>query len=230
MWRSRTPMVQRLGSGCALERACRLVLLLALVCTLSACGGGGGSDGDEGAPPDDDDGLPPVSAQVVDPSEVDSGGGNTVAFRNPDAFSQSNPQLGLLDQGKFESGDSEFERPRQGLLGPLFNNGTCEGCHKKDGRGNPPKDTNGDGEDRPAHGVDAGASEYSGHGSHRSCGHHGRGATGARLRRPDSGSRRGLQRQADLRFTTAPYDQTAASPTILTMWLAKLSSASSMKP
>ncbi len=146
MWRSCTPMVQRLGSGCALERACRLVFLLALVCTLSACGGGGGSDGDDGTPPDGDDGLPPVSAHVVDPGEVDSGGGNTVAFRNPDAFSQSNPQLGLLDQGKFESGDSEFERPRQGLLGPLFNNGTCEGCHKKDGRGNPPKDTNDDGE------------------------------------------------------------------------------------
>lgn len=137
MWKPRAPVHCWLLLGCALEQAHRLVLLVALVCTLSACGGGG-SDGD--------DGLLPVSVGVVDPSEVMSGGGNTVALSNDDAFSKSNPQLGFLDQGKFESGDSEFERPRQGLLGPLFNNGTCEGCHKKDGRGNPPKDTNGDGE------------------------------------------------------------------------------------
>lgn len=165
MWRPRTPTYPCFGPGCALEHACRLFLLIALVCALSACGGGGGSDDDDGAPPPDggagqapgDDGLPPVRADVVDPSEVCSGGGavasngdcmggNTVTLSNEDAFSKSNPQLGLLDQGKFESGDSEFERPRQGLLGPLFNNGTCEGCHKKDGRGNPPRDTNDDGE------------------------------------------------------------------------------------
>ena len=146
MWRPRTLPQQWLSSRRALEHACRLVVLLALVCALSACGGGGGSEGDDGAPPNDDAGLPPVSAFVVDVTEVDSGGGNTVSLSNVDAFSQSNPQLGLLDQGKFESGDSEFERPRQGLLGPLFNNGTCEGCHKKDGRGNPPRDADGDGE------------------------------------------------------------------------------------
>ena len=146
MWRPRILTQQWLSSRRALEHACRLVVLLALVCALSACGGGGGSEGDDGAPPNDDAGLPPVSAFVVDVTEVDSGGGNTVSLSNVDAFSQSNPQLGLLDQGKFESGDSEFERPRQGLLGPLFNNGTCEGCHKKDGRGNPPRDTDGDGE------------------------------------------------------------------------------------
>ena len=138
---------------CVFERAHCLGLLVALVCALSACGGGGGSDGDGGTsqngdagPPPAADGLRPVRADIVDPNEVASGGGNTVALSNTDAFSKSNPQLGFLDQGKFESGDSEFERPRQGLLGPLFNNGTCEGCHKKDGRGNPPKDTNGDGE------------------------------------------------------------------------------------
>ena len=150
----RTPMFQSLTSGCALGRACRLFFLVALVCALSACGGGDGSDDDEGVSPDD--GLPLVNAQV-DPSEVCSGGGtvtssgacsggNTVNLSNDDAFSKSNPLLGFIDQGKFESGDSEFERPRQGLLGPLFNNGSCEGCHKKDGRGNPPKDTDNDGE------------------------------------------------------------------------------------
>ena len=145
----RTPTHQWLRLGCVFERPHRLALLVTLVCALSACGGGGDGDASrdgEASPPPAADELLPVRADVVDPSEVASGGGNTVALSNPDAFSKSNPQLGLLDQGKFESGDSEFERPRQGLLGPLFNNGTCEGCHKKDGRGNPPQDANGDGE------------------------------------------------------------------------------------
>ena len=160
-------MSQRRAFGRTFERACRLFFLVALVCALSACGGGDDSDGGDVAPPDspngneipppDDDGLPPVSAEVVDPSEVCSGGGavssggtcsrgNTVNLSNDDAFAESNPLIGFIGQGKFESGDSEFERPRQGLLGPLFNNGTCEGCHKKDGRGNPPRDTDDDGE------------------------------------------------------------------------------------
>ena len=152
-----TPAFAVTTPGFPFRRACRVLLLLALACALSACGGGGGTDDNDGRPPDDSGGLPPLSAHVVDPSEVCSGGGdlsrsgtcsrgNTVNLASEDAFSESNPLIGFLDQGRFESGDSEFERPRQGLLGPLFNNGTCEGCHKKDGRGNPPKDTDGDGE------------------------------------------------------------------------------------
>ena len=151
------PAIAGLTPARRFGKACRLLFLLALACVLSACGGGGGSDLEEAAPPEGSEGLPPVSARVIDPSEVCSGGGilsssglcsrgNTVNLGNEDAFSESNPLIGFLDQGRFESGDSEFERPRQGLLGPLFNNGTCEGCHKKDGRGNPPKDTDGDGE------------------------------------------------------------------------------------
>ena len=154
---SRTPMFQRLTLGGTFGRAWRLFVLVVLVGTLSACGGDDGSDGVEGEPPDGGNGPPPISADLADPSEVCSGGGtlssngscsrgNTVNLSNDDAFTKSNPLLGFIDQGKFESGDSEFGGARQGLLGPLFNNGTCQECHKKDGRGNPPKDIDNDGE------------------------------------------------------------------------------------
>ena len=157
MLEPRTRVFECLTPGHLLVRACRVLFLLALACALSACGGGGESDGAGERPPAVSDTPPAVSDRVDDPNEVCSGGGilssngncsrgNTVNLSSEDAFSESNPLIGFLDQGRFESGDSEFERPRQGLLGPLFNNGTCEGCHKKDGRGNPPGDTDGDGE------------------------------------------------------------------------------------
>lgn len=153
-----TPASAERTPWCLLGSTCQALLLLVLACTLLACGGGGEADGEDKAPPPDGSGdRPTVNARVDDPNEVCAGGGrlsssgncsrgNTVNLSSEDAFSESNPLIGFLDQGRFESGDSEFERPRQGLLGPLFNNGTCEGCHKKDGRGNPPADTDGDGE------------------------------------------------------------------------------------
>ena len=157
MLEPRTRVFECLTPGYLLVRACQVLFPFALACTLSACGGGGESDGAGERPPAVSDTPPAVSDRVDDPNEVCSGGGilssagncsrgNTVNLSSEDAFSESNPLIGFLDQGRFESGDSEFERPRQGLLGPLFNNGTCEGCHKKDGRGNPPGDTDGDGE------------------------------------------------------------------------------------
>ena len=156
MQESRPPMFERLTLGRTSGRACRLFVLVVLVCALAACGGDDGADGVDGEPPASDKRPPPASADLADPSEVCAGGGtlspsgscsrgNTINLSNDDAFSKSNPLLGFIDQGKFESGDSEFEGARQGLLGPLFNNGTCQECHKKDGRGNPPKDTDHDG-------------------------------------------------------------------------------------
>ena len=128
--------------------ACQL-MVVALVCTLTACGGGDSLQDDVCAQSDAEDGLLPVCADVIDPSEVKSGGGNTVALRNTKAFSKSNPQLGFIDFGKFKSGDFEFRGKHDGL-GPLFNNQTCQGCHKEDGRGNLPNDSDGDGEtDQP---------------------------------------------------------------------------------
>lgn len=161
MCKPRTPVHPSLPLARALRQTCRLVLIV-LVCTLPACGGGGDSGGAENGTPaeresvlppvnggtmpsEPDDGLPPVSAGVVDPTEVTPGGGNTVALGNSKAFSKSNPQLSFLDEGKFKSGDFEFRGEHDGL-GPLFNNPTCQGCHKEDGRGNPPADEDGDGE------------------------------------------------------------------------------------
>ena len=144
MWKPHPPVLPRLRLDRALGPACRF-FVVALVFALSACGGGDSSNGDLCFQSDTEDGLPPVCAGVIDPSEVKSGGGNTVALSNTKAFSKSNPQLGFIDVGKFRSGDFEFRGKHDGL-GPLFNNQTCQGCHKEDGRGNPPNDSDGDGE------------------------------------------------------------------------------------
>ena len=149
MPRPRTPTHFWTRSGREMACVCRFVTLLALVCALSACGGGGGSNSDDEEPPDTEGQLRPVRADLLDPSEVTSGGGNTVALSNTKAFSKSNPQLGFIDEGKFKAGDFEFRGTHDGL-GPLFNNPTCQGCHKEDGRGNPPDDLDGNGEtDQP---------------------------------------------------------------------------------
>ena len=149
MWKPRPllPVCRALFSGRVLVQAYRL-FLVALVCTLTACGGGDSDEGG-GMPSRGDDGLLPLRADVIDPGEFRSGGGNTVALSNTKAFSKNNPQLGFIDLAKFRSGDFEFRGQHIGL-GPLFNNQTCQGCHKEDGRGNPPRDTDGDGEtDQP---------------------------------------------------------------------------------
>lgn len=159
MSRHRTSMHWSIRSRSCLTCVSRLALLIALVCVLSACGGGGDDTGggedrltpppsvDDRLPPPsaDDNGLLPLGPEIVDPTEIDSGGGNTVALSNRKAFSRSNPQLNFLDEGKFKAGDLEFRGEHEGL-GPLFNNDTCQGCHHEDGRGNPPADEDGDGE------------------------------------------------------------------------------------
>ena len=116
-----------------------MVALLSL--GVAGCGGGSDADSSQAA---DDRGMPPVAADVVDPTEVDAGGGNTVDRQDTKAFSQSNPQLDLFEDGKFKEGNLEFRSAHSGL-GPLFNTQTCQGCHKEDGRGNPPDDLDDDG-------------------------------------------------------------------------------------
>ncbi|MET1257037.1 di-heme oxidoredictase family protein [Aliikangiella maris] len=116
-----------------------------------ACGGsGGGSTQPE--PPEIKDPpivieppkneLPEVSADVVDPSEVNAGGEVTVARSDEDAFGQSAPKVSSdfnLD-ANFKAGNMLFRNTHAGQ-GPILNTATCQGCHVKDGRGHIPMDS-----------------------------------------------------------------------------------------
>ncbi len=76
-----------------------------------------------------------------------SGGEGTVQQADHNAFSLPQANLSMTKRLDFSVGNSFFRNPwveapsttnaRDGL-GPLFNTNTCQGCHIKDGRGNPP--------------------------------------------------------------------------------------------
>ncbi|MEZ5535822.1 MAG: di-heme oxidoredictase family protein [Thiolinea sp.] len=76
-----------------------------------------------------------------------SGGATTVFDTSRNAFSLPAKNLGILRRDNFFIGNAFFKQPwviapastsaRDGL-GPLFNTNTCQGCHVKDGRGQPP--------------------------------------------------------------------------------------------
>jgi CxxC motif-containing protein (DUF1111 family) len=76
-----------------------------------------------------------------------SGGATTVFDTSRNAFSLPAGNLGILRRDNFFIGNAFFKQPwviapastsaRDGL-GPLFNTNTCQGCHVKDGRGQPP--------------------------------------------------------------------------------------------
>lgn len=76
-----------------------------------------------------------------------SGGATTVFDKTRNAFSLPAKNLGILRRDNFFIGNAFFRQPwviapastsaRDGL-GPLFNTNTCQGCHVKDGRGQPP--------------------------------------------------------------------------------------------
>lgn len=76
-----------------------------------------------------------------------SGGATTVFDKSRNAFSLPAKNLGILRRDNFFIGNAFFRQPwviapastsaRDGL-GPLFNTNTCQGCHVKDGRGQPP--------------------------------------------------------------------------------------------
>lgn len=80
-------------------------------------------------------------------SALYSGGATTVFDKTRNAFSLPAKNLGILRRDNFFIGNAFFRQPwviapastssRDGL-GPLFNTNTCQGCHVKDGRGQPP--------------------------------------------------------------------------------------------
>ncbi|UAW99919.1 c-type cytochrome [Halopseudomonas nanhaiensis] len=78
-----------------------------------------------------------------------SGGDGSIGLSNQNAFSLPQANLPMTKRLDFSVGNSFFRNPwvvapastdaRDGL-GPLFNTNSCQGCHVKDGRGNPPGD------------------------------------------------------------------------------------------
>ncbi|CAA6816184.1 MAG: Probable thiol oxidoreductase with 2 cytochrome c heme-binding sites, partial [uncultured Thiotrichaceae bacterium] len=76
-----------------------------------------------------------------------SGGATTVFDTSRNAFSLPAKNLGIMRRDSFFIGNAFFKQPwvvapastsaRDGL-GPMFNTNTCQGCHVKDGRGQPP--------------------------------------------------------------------------------------------
>lgn len=76
-----------------------------------------------------------------------TGGEGTVEQSDTNAYSLPQANLSMTKRLDFSVGNSFFRNPwveapastdaRDGL-GPLFNTNSCQGCHLKDGRGNPP--------------------------------------------------------------------------------------------
>ena len=80
-------------------------------------------------------------------NDIKSGGATTVFDQGRNAFSLPAHNLGILRRDNFFIGNAFFTQPwvsspastkaRDGL-GPLFNTNSCQSCHAKDGRGQPP--------------------------------------------------------------------------------------------
>ncbi|RBW48413.1 di-heme oxidoredictase family protein [Marinobacter sp. F3R11] len=78
---------------------------------------------------------------------ADTGGDGTVKQSDTNAYSLPQSNLSMTKRLDFSVGNSFFRNPwveapasttaRDGL-GPLFNTNSCQGCHIKDGRGQPP--------------------------------------------------------------------------------------------
>lgn len=77
-----------------------------------------------------------------------SGGATTTFDKSVNAFSLPATNMSILRRDQFFIGNAFFTQPwvsapsstsaRDGL-GPLFNSNSCQGCHTKDGRGQPPQ-------------------------------------------------------------------------------------------
>lgn len=80
---------------------------------------------------------------------VAAGGDMTVYLSTSQAFGTPAPNLSAENFDKHQAGDVSFEStfvsnpsPRNGGLGPVFNNNACNACHPADGRASFPTDVN----------------------------------------------------------------------------------------
>lgn len=122
----------------------RCIALIGITLLCGACGSGG-SGGGESAPSSDIE-LPPLAS---DPGEISSarvrqGGDTTFPDRTTLAFENVIANASPSDTNKHFEGDANFAAQFvtppatfNGGLGPRFNSNSCDGCHTKNGRGQP---------------------------------------------------------------------------------------------
>jgi CxxC motif-containing protein (DUF1111 family) len=127
---------------------------LILVSALFGCGGGGSSDGGgsgESPPPSTFSGT--LSSTTAEELRM-AGGETTSSDRTTLALENPSPNLNGSEDALHARGDREFESlfvgsgSINGGLGPTFNHNSCNGCHVRNGRGQP--EFGGEGKGSPA--------------------------------------------------------------------------------
>lgn len=110
-------------------------LAYSLSLALYACGGGSNSPATSQAPPN--------NAPSIKLSEAKPGGDASQNNTTDDAFSFAPIAIeqSFRQDANFKAGNQLFRTSNNGL-GPILNANTCQNCHIKDGRGNPPADSN----------------------------------------------------------------------------------------
>ncbi|MCO5121782.1 MAG: thiol oxidoreductase [Burkholderiaceae bacterium] len=83
-----------------------------------------------------------AAAPPADPAERAGGGATSVAVADLNAFARPAANLDFIGKSLFENGNHLFRTPRgaERGTGPISNAQTCQGCHVRDGRGQPPRD------------------------------------------------------------------------------------------
>lgn len=114
------------------------LILLPVILHTVACGGGGGGDDSSSLPP------PPIVTGSLPEGRELQGGDTTTSDRTALAFEHPASNLSSAEDARHTVGDANFgakfvsppsvENPG---LGPIFNNSSCDGCHTKNGRGQP---------------------------------------------------------------------------------------------
>ena len=87
--------------------------------------------------------------ELVSVEGTAAGGDMTVYLNTSQAFGTPAPNLSAANLDRHQDGDVAFEAafvsspsPRNGGLGPVFNNNACNACHPADGRASFPSDVN----------------------------------------------------------------------------------------